>query len=234
MQFNQAALLYQLQAIDISIGKQRTRLKEIDALLNNDESVTGVRTRLAAAEEAIKPAQSRALDLELEIKSLTAKIQEEETSLYSGKTTNTKELTELQQEVESLKRHFTQLNESLLESMMQVESTTAEIDGLRAALNEATEALAVKHSDLLKEQRQLKQDLAETKETRKEAAAKIDPAYIKAYDDLRVRMKSPVSRLVEDGCTICGVEQTSTLAHRARHGREIVYCGSCGRILAAF
>ena len=59
---NQAGLLYRLQIVDLDIAKRRARLKEIDAKLNNDETIAQATQQLDAAEKALKPWQTKARD----------------------------------------------------------------------------------------------------------------------------------------------------------------------------
>lgn len=234
MQENQAALLYQLQLFDLSLNKKRARLHEIEALLKDDEAVASAKTRLATAEETLKPLQARAHDLELEIKGLTAKIGEVDRTLYSGSIQNPKELTELQEESESLKRRFTTLNESLLDVMMNVEGEESVIEATQAALETALAAQSGKNQDLIAERRSIKAEANGELAKRTELIAQIDPAALKSYEGLRQRMRgTPVAQLVNGGCTICGVEQTSQGVQRVLRGDKVIFCESCGRILAA-
>ena len=121
MQVNQAAQLYRLQTLDLNIAKLRNRLKQIDDLLGNDEEIVKATAQVAAAQAAQKPLHARATELDLEVKSVAAKISETETELYSGKQSNPKALKELQEEVNALKRRETSLQETLLATMQQVE-----------------------------------------------------------------------------------------------------------------
>lgn len=234
MQFNQAALLYGLQKIDLQNARLRTRMKEIDAALNSDEDVAQAANRLDSAGEALKPWQARARDLELEIKGVAAKIQETDGELYGGKVKNPKALQELQDEIEALKRRQSQLEDTLLEVMVKTDEGQAAVDDATDGLAQAKAAQTVKLADLVAERKRLEGELADGSEKRKQAAARIDPENLKTYEGLRQRMRgTPVALLRDDGCTACGVEQTSTIAQQVRQGRRLVLCASCGRILAA-
>ncbi len=231
---NHAAMLFNLQLIDVSIGKMKVRMNEIDHVLSSDESVAQATHALHTAEETIKPLEAQALDLELENKALVAKIQEADVQLYSGKVTNPKILTEMQMELDSLKRRLTTMDETLLTLMMTVEAQRAQIIQLRAAVQAELAQQVVRQSDLVKDKQQIADDIRDAIRKRKESIAQIEPTYVKAYDALRVRMKgSPVAQLREENCGICGVEQTSMLLQQLRQGNHVIYCGSCGRILAA-
>ena len=233
MQFNQAALLYGLQKIDLQMARLRSRMKEIDIALNSDEEVAQAAQRLDSAGEALKPWQARARDLEMEIKSIASKIQETDGELYGGKVKNPKALQELQEELDALKRRQSQLEDTLLDVMVKTDEGQAAVTDATDGLAQAQAAQSIKLADLVEERKRLESELAAASEKRKEAAARIDPASLKTYEGLRPRMRgTPVALLRENGCTACGVEQTSTIAQQVRQGRQLVLCASCGRILA--
>lgn len=233
MQTNQAALLYQLQVHDLSIAKQKARITEITALLNSDEAVASAKSKVAASEETLKPLQARAVDLDLEIKSLAEKIQESDAHLYSGTVTSVKELSELQEEGESLKRRAAQLEQTQLDLMMQIEGEQAKLESLQAALKEVLDAKSAERAELKKEGKAISAEVNAEIQTRIDFATRIEPNAIKTYENLRQRMRgTPVTLMsADDSCTICGVEQTSMVAKQVRQGEKITYCGNCGRIL---
>ncbi len=234
MQVNQAAQLYRLQTLDLNIAKLRNRLKQIDDLLGNDEEVVNATAQVAATQAAQKPLHARATELDLEVKSVAAKISETETELYSGKQSNPKTLRELQEEVNALKRREISLQEALLTTLQQVEDANNAITAAESALTAAHDSKSERQTDLLAEKQKVTADIATVETKRRDHAAKIDPAAIKIYDGLRSRMKGvPVSVLGPDGCSYCHVEQTSIISQQVRMGAKIVYCESCGRILAS-
>lgn len=230
---NQAGLLYRLQIVDTDIAKRRARLKEIDAKLNNDETIAQATQQLEAAEKALKPWQTKARDLDLEIKSVSEKSAAADADLYSGRITNPKALQEIQSEIEALKRRQATLEDELLETMMEIEGAQAEVDSAQENLSMARAALASTQTDLLDEQAKLKAEAAEADEQRQALAATVEPANLAVYDKLRQRLRGQaVARLQSSGCSLCGVEQTMSTQQAARSDKALVFCESCGRILA--
>lgn len=234
MQVNQAAQLYRLQTLDLNIAKLRNRLKQIDQLLGNDEAVLSAASQLETAQATYKPLHARATELDLELKGVTAKIGETDTELYSGNQSNPKALQELQEESNALKRREASLQEQLLGVMMEVDAASASIAQAQTTLTHTRDEAKTRSVDLLAEKDKLTADLASVETKRRDHLAKIDPTALKIYDGLRSRMKgSPVAVLGPDGCSYCHVEQTSIVNQQVRMGRQIVYCESCGRILAS-
>jgi uncharacterized protein len=225
-------VLYQLQTLDLAITQHRNRLAEIAATLGKDEAVAAARGSLENAEKALKPWQNKTRDLDLEIKGIVQKIQAADQRLYSGKVSNPKELRDLQEEIESLKRRQSQLEDDLLEAMIQVEERQAVSQDAQQALNRAQAAWTHDQGDLLVEQQRLQNELAQLELRRKQGAATIDSKLITIYETIRTKKRGQAVALLKgDSCTTCGVEQTSVIAQRVRQGSEIVYCASCGRIL---
>jgi predicted nucleic acid-binding Zn-ribbon protein len=226
-------MLYDLQKIDLQIARARARLREIESLLSGDESVAKASAALDSASAGLKPWQTRARDLDFEIKSVVQKSKSTEDDLYSGRVRSPKALQELQEEIAALKRQQGGLEDSLLEAMMEVEGHQAEVDAAQSALADARAAFAGQQTDLMAEQETLKADAAQLEEHRKAAAAHVEPPSLAAYEKLRQRFRGQaVALLQEEGCSVCGVGQTSTNVKAVRSGRALAYCESCGRILA--
>lgn len=230
---SQATFLYRMQVFDQTLTKRRARLAEIKAILGKDEQVVEARNQLEAAEKALKPWHTRARDLDLEIQSVAQKIKTTDQTLYSGKISNPKALQDMQDEIASLKRRQSQLEDQLLEAMLQGEEGQTAVAGTQKQLNEVQALWKGTQVDLLAEQQRLESEVATLEAQRKEAAAAIDRDSLNSYETLRAKKHGQAVALMEgDSCIFCGVEQTSMIAQKVRQGKELIYCGSCGRILA--
>jgi predicted nucleic acid-binding Zn-ribbon protein len=233
MLVSQATLLYQLQTLDLTIAQRRARLTEIDAVLGKDESVALARQRLEAANQALKPWQVSTRDLDLEIKSLAQKIQTTDRTLYSGRIGNPKELQGMQEEVASLRRRQGQLEDELLDAMLRTDEGQATVTDAQRALDAAQAAWAGSQTDLLAERQRLEGELADLEARRQRAVSTIEAASLSKYESMRLKKHGQAVALLDgDSCALCGVEQTSMIAQQVRQGAELVYCASCGRILA--
>ncbi len=230
---SQATLLYRLQAIDLGIAQRHARLQEIETILVQDVTVARARQQFEAADAALKPWQTRSRDLDLEIKSIAQKIQQTDRSLYSGKITNPKELQEMQEDIASLKRRQSRLEDDLLEAMMKTEEGQASLVEAQRLLNEAQAAWAGSQVDLLDEKQRLDKEVADLQVQRQKAASGTDPDSLSKYEALRPKKRGQAVALLKgESCVICGVEQTSRIAQQVRQGTQLIYCESCGRILA--
>ncbi len=233
MLVSQATLLYRLQTLDLAIAQRRARLREIETVLGKDEQVTQARQQLDSVEQALRPWQTRARDLDLEIKSLAQKIKDSDRALYGGKVRNPKELQDMQDDIASMQRRQSQLEDELLDAMMHSDEGQTAVTGAEHALKQTQARWAGSQHDLIDEQARLERELVDLEAKRKHAAADIDPDTLAKYEALRVKKRGQaVALLQNDSCKTCGVEQTSMIAQQVRQGNQLVYCNSCGRILA--
>ena len=228
-----ATQLYRLQVIDLSIAQKRKRIQEIDALLSNDERLIAAQKSLDAADKTLKPWQTRARDLDLEIKSIAQKIKLTDDNLYSGKVKNPKEMTEMQEEIASLRRHQNQLEDELLEAMMKSDDGQAEVAAAQQTLADTQSEQASAHKELHAEKQRLEAELVGLEAQRAAGASGIDAASLKAYEALRPRKGGrAVALLKGSSCSACAIQQTTMMVQQVQMGKGLIYCASCGRILA--
>jgi predicted nucleic acid-binding Zn-ribbon protein len=229
----QATLLHQLQGVDLNIAKRRQRLKEIAALLADDQATADARAALTKAEETLRPSQVRNRDLDLEIKGLIEKIKNTNDMLYSGKVRNPKEMQDMQQEIESLQKRQSHLEDEMIEVMMRVEEGQASVEQAQDQFKQVMATAAGNKVDLHNEQERLMGEVRSLEATRGAASQLIEPAALQKYESMRVAKRGqPVALMIDEGCKLCGVQQTSNIVVKVREGRELVPCIGCGRILA--
>src|SRR5258707_1847009 len=232
MLVRQASLLYPLQTIDLAIAQRQGRLKEIETVLGQSDGVNQAKRGLESAEQALAPWQTRVRNLDLEIKSVAQKAQTTEQTLYSGRISNPKEMSDMQNEIGSLKKRQSQLEDELLEAMLHVEESQKSVADAQFSLKSAQAAWAGSQTDLLAEKQRLEAELTKFKTQRQQAAAGIDKDAPAKYEALRPKKSGQAVALINgDSCSVCGVEQTSQVAQQVRMGNQLVYCASCGRIL---
>ena len=229
---SQATNLYQLQEIDQHILRQRKRLHEIAAALSDHKVITEAQSRVTAARQTLAPLQSAARHIEFEIQSNNTKAQGAEDRLYSGTVKNPKELQDIQQEIASLKRRNSEIEDRLLEIMLEIEEAEAVLETAEGDLAAVQSAWDAEHEVLLAEQQQLEAELAGRQADRKQAAEQIPAEDLQIYRELQPRTSNlPLARLQGDSCAVCGVGQTSMAVQEVRQRRKYVKCSGCGRIL---
>lgn len=224
--------LYQLQSLDSEIDQISHQLATIAAQLGESDALKQARAGAEAAQVQLRKLQAKMQDLDLELKSLTAKITNQEKLLYSGRALSAKEAANLQDEVASLKRWQSDREEKLLEAMVEVEDADAALAAARTG-RESTEAdWLAQQSGLQQTQGELQDRLSALKERRPNAAEKIDAETLRIYENLRKKKAGRAVVAVKNGvCQGCGMTASANKVRQARSGTELMYCGACGRIL---
>ncbi|GJM42972.1 MAG: hypothetical protein DHS20C20_32540 [Ardenticatenaceae bacterium] len=225
--------LFQLQKLDTEIDEKKKRLGEVLNAQKETKALIAMRTRAETAVSELKKWQGRHQDLTLEVESVTTKAKNSEERMYSGKITNPKELTELQQEVEALGRRKAVLEDEIVEALVRVEDAQKEETAATDELETAVAQWEAQSTHLKAEQNELALSLHKLIQNRKGKAAAIDAASMQEYDELREQRNGlAVAGLRVNMCLGC---QTTVSANKVREVDEgyKVYCGGCGRLLAA-
>jgi predicted nucleic acid-binding Zn-ribbon protein len=227
--------LLELQKIDSTIDRLEARRKA----LPEQAELERLEDRLSQAEAAFAEqhaivdeiaAEQRKLDGDIEI--VETKIKKDEGRLNSGEFTNPKELTDLQSEVDSLKRRKSSLEDQDIEVMERREEAekvlaplVQQIEELRKAIDDATERRDRAAGET---QTQLEAARAE----REHWPPKFDPELLNLYDNLRASKGGVGAAALIDGtCQGCHMRLPSQEYERVRASEGLVFCDDCRRIL---
>ena len=228
---SQVDLLYRLQQIDDEIRESKKRLTEVVLLQKESSKLINARQRTVIAGDELHKWRGQQTDLNLELTSLTDKAEREETRLYSGTVTNTKELTDIQHELESLGRRRTILEDELIEAMILVEETQEEDETARSELADVEATWLQEQEDLKIEQAELVNRINELTVLRKQQLGLMTAGSITAYENAIRRAGSSAVVLLKNGrCRGCQVTVPVNLIKNADEGK-LVNCDSCSRIL---
>jgi predicted nucleic acid-binding Zn-ribbon protein len=231
---NRSHLLYRLQTIDLEITNGKRRLEEVKAGLGESEELRQARRALQRAEDELNHWRTTLRDLELEAKSLTAKITSVEERLYGGRVTNPKELANLQDEVSYLKRRRGELEDRQLEAMVEVEEHEAAVDGKKAGLAQIEAEWTQTQKRLTEERSEFEERLARLKKERIEVEEMVGAEDLALYGELCGRKGGRAVALLQGGvCQACRVTLPISQVQRARSGDSLCFCSSCQRILYA-
>ena len=231
---NQGEPLYQLQTLDAQVEQGQHRITEIQASLGETQALVQARQAATDADAEERKWSTQARSLELEIESLSNKINANERRLYSGSITNPKELGDLQEEAASLKRRRKTLEDELLEAMVYGEEAEETLELCQNTLSETENGWRADQATLKSELDELERHLKRIQVERDQLRQRIAPENITTYDKLRARFGSVVVATLRDGvCSFCAVTPSSTKLKAIRSGKELLKCGNCGRILVA-
>ncbi|HXK33330.1 MAG TPA: C4-type zinc ribbon domain-containing protein [Dehalococcoidia bacterium] len=224
--------LVRLQETDTALDSRRASLEDAESRLGESEEVESERLRVQGLRESLRAARSSQRDIEAEADALRAKIAPEEEKLYSGAIKNPRELSDLQDEVDQLKRHLAQVEDRNIEAMSGVEQAEAE-------LNAAEQHLAALEAEWQAEQRaltekinRLRAEIASYEEQRAERSSYVDDETLRRYEHIRrAHQGRGVAQLDRNLCTGCRISLPVSIVNRARSGSTIVQCPNCERIL---
>jgi len=224
--------LYALQEIDSALDACKASLAEVESSLGEADELVEIRQRAIERQEALREVEKQQREQEWQIDDLRQKIEPLEKKLYGGTIRNPKELADLQQDVESLKRRQRGLEDRDLEIMVAVEEVQKEAEEAQRTLSETEEAWRAEQERLRQEQTSLRQEIEGLEARHTEQVGLIEPATLELYDALRATRQGRAVVKVERGtCQGCRISLPMNVLHRARSGAELVHCTSCERIL---
>ncbi|MEZ4591713.1 MAG: hypothetical protein R3D55_11325 [Chloroflexota bacterium] len=225
--------LFQLQKLDTEIDEKKKRLGDVLKAQKEPDSLLKKRQRMETAVSTLQTWQSKHHNLTLEVGSVATKAKNSENRLYSGKVTNPKELSDLQQEIESLGRRKAALEDEVLEALVMIEDAQTEKTAAEDELATAVSQWEKQSAHLKAEQNDLALSLHKLMQTRKTRASAIDTPLLQEYDQLRKQKHGlAVAGLRVNMCLGCRTTVSANKVKEVNEGRK-VYCGGCGRLLAA-
>lgn len=225
-----APRLYQLQETDSQLrGKQRL-LKDTIARLEHNDELSLAAAELSTQQDGLEQARKHQRQLDWEVDDLTAKILAVNDRLYGGSVKNPKELVNLEQDVQGLKRHLKVREEVLLDAMGVAESSEASVGSLQKEVDELTSAWEHERESLKVQKDDAELEIERLSQLRNLIRSEIGPDAARLYDHLSQAKGAAVVKVELGRCTGCNLTIPTGQWQKARAG-EVVACGSCGRIL---
>ena len=227
-----AADLFALQETDIALDSARTRLEETESQLGETVELTSARDWLEEAAEFLSQLKSTQSDLEFEADEVRAKVGTVETKLYGGEITDSRELSDFDADLQSLKNNLRTREDALLASLQQSEDGEAAMAQIKAALVDIEARWEAAQAHLKAEKADLAPEIERLRAARDEQSAATDRIWLSLYDILRERRDGSAVATIERGmCQGCRITLPRNIIQRARNPGELVQCVSCERIL---
>ena len=226
------AELYALQELDLALEADHATLTDVESRLGEQEELVEARRTAAEQEAALRAAEKEFKEREWNTDELQKKIEPLERRLYEGRIANPKELEDLQQEVDSLKRRHSELEDQALEAMEGLEEAQRAVAEAERRLQQITDDSAAEQAELRGRQASLNEAIGALEGRRTEEGARIDGELLRLYDQLRTTRQGRAVAKVEGGaCQGCRISLPINLVQRARSGSDVVQCSSCERVL---
>ena len=222
--------LYQLQEVDLELEANEQAVKQITSELGESVVAVSVRNKLVLEQQRLEDSKHQQHSMEWEIDGTIGKIATVEEELYSGRIHDSKELTNLQHEIDALKAKRAQLEDKALEIMDQIELTTQSVATINSHLEELETEWHNQQQELSANLEQRKTILNNLQQKRQLLTAEIDSQVIEVYHGLKKHKGTAVAKVEQGICRGCRISLPITELQRVRSG-NLVRCGSCGRIL---
>ena len=224
--------LYRLQKIDSTIDQIEIRLAEIKIALNDDQKIKIAEEAFEKAQEKTKKVRINLRKLEGRVEAKQIKRKTDQAALFSGKIKNPKELQDLQNETEALKKYISQLEDEQLALMIEYEGAEKAEEKARQALSQARGTNIEENAALVGEKSKLEEDMERLTREKSAVLQGIPPQSLGLYNRLRKAKRGVAVAGIMDGCCkLCGQQLTPGDLQTVRSSSSFVYCPSCGRIL---
>lgn len=224
--------LYHLQEVDLEIDAVEVALAAVRERQRDEGRLAELRLRIAELEGSLLSVRAAQRAAEDDVEDARAKTQAVEAKLYGGSISATRELRDLQRDLESLQRVQQGHDERALAVMTEADELNASLEGTRSALAEEETRLQMTRGELERQAAELEEKLAILRADRQQEAKPVDAASLALYEQLRrIRGGRAVASVRRGVCEGCRIMLPSNLFNRARSGMTLVQCSSCERIL---
>lgn len=224
--------LRQLQTLDSRIDADLERIATIEATVSNRSEYESARRDHQTRAAALKQIEAEQRDIELRAGQSRQQIADIEQRLYGGRVSSPRELGDLKQKGDELRRQLSSLEERELDLMEQIETQTASTQEAEDRLKQIVADRRVLETSLLEERKTLAAEVRASQTERDTLRPTVDAAALHTYDRLRgTRGGIAVVAVRQRTCQGCRVSLTASAEQRLRPGDTVMTCQSCGRIL---
>lgn len=230
--------LYKLQLV---LNKIKFHEKKIEKIKNDEElknHETELNNALKNYDELIEKynileRERKKLDDELSLKD--DKIRRNEQKLASGSITSAKEILSLQEEIESIKKFNSDLENKILEIMIEIDDLNEEIK-LEKEKKEKLEAYVNKLKSEINEKVSVEEEKLNSYKDEKERILKeIPEEFINKFNEISEKRNGIAIGILKDRlCLACNMEMSTTEAMKMDSFDEIYRCPNCKRMIIKY
>ena len=223
--------LYQLQQAELEFRKHRSEIASIEAQINNEDALNTAKSNIQTAESKLNSLTATQRDLELSATGLDDQVKEMDNKLYSGKTTNPKELLGFTADSKMLRKNREVIEDSLLQSMIEVDEALEIVNVSQIDLQDIQNHRVSDLEHLTQEKDRLLRELTNLEKLQQQLQKEVDPNSLSLYQLLKRTKGTSVARVEGGICRGCGLSVPSHELQKARSRPDLTRCSSCGRIL---
>ncbi|MEX2598162.1 MAG: C4-type zinc ribbon domain-containing protein [Dehalococcoidia bacterium] len=224
--------MFSLQAVDLEVDQRKQRLEEIARKLGNERPLAKYRNEAKALRESLHRITARRRELDGISNDFGARIEAAESKLYGGTVSSSRELQDLQSDIEQLKRQRSTSDSALLEVMEQMDAEQEKSTAAEKQLAKAERVWKDEQERMAAEREVLQRELAEFEKDRDVKAGVIPPAELSLYEQVRKGHGGKAVAQVRNGiCQGCRVALPTRQVSTIKSSATPVRCPSCGLIL---
>ena len=227
-----AAVLYQLQQIDLDLDRLKAEQQSITSALQGSATLRRLWEDYRVAQQQLQASLQTQKDAEWTHEDFTRRLNEQEQRLYNGSARGTKELQALQQEVQRLRAQQNRQEDRLLEAIDGAEMLAEVVQQKAEQVKEGENAWQKEKEKLTAEREQVEGRAQKAQEQRARLTANLPEELVKRYDGMRkTKQGRAVSKVEQNSCQWCRVILTPSELQKVRVSPELQTCTNCGRIL---
>ena len=224
--------MYELQGVDLELDQRKVRLAEIKKALGDESSLAPLRQESRSAKTEADAASAKQHDLDQIIDGFEAKIAAADAKLYGGTVKLAREHTDLQADIDMIKRQRGEQEDVLLEVLEQVDATQARLKSGTSSLAAAEQTWNADQSSMTGEKSILQSEVAGLNVDRAARVGQITTADLALYEHVRKSRKGKAIAILHGSiCESCKVGIPNKFEQEARGGEKVVRCPNCGLIL---
>lgn len=231
---SQLEILWNIHEIDKAISDLQIESENLennnnseDILLNIQEKeydITNFKTQLEVDDIKIQRLNQKLKQRNFNLKEINGK-------LYSGKITNIKKLSTLQEEENESKEELEEVENEILELLDSIENDTEKL----YEAEKEHERLKNEYKELIKSNKErsseIKSEFISLKEEMDKLKCDLDEDVLKKYQNLNKRKGRAIAKVDGDKCTGCHMSISLSTISKIKKGNKIINCDNCGRIL---
>ena len=225
-------LLYKLHKIDAALIDIKQRAENLDSGKREGALAQKIETESADVRSAYSEAVAKFNDLKTKEDQALAKLDKFQKQLYSGSLTNSREVENVQKEIDMLENLAVNLDDDLKAAMVERDRLATEAKAAEEKIAAARQAQANKHKHAQEEHAALQARFREIGAKRADAEKKVSPSLLQVYVAARKKTGSTGMSLVteDERCSACGIDVPERTQEMVRLGRP-TQCESCRRLL---
>ena len=223
-----------LQKLDNEIAEEKTVLSRLPEQVEEKErQIADLEKKEQLEKDVLKELQLKIKRREIDAKAINDKIEKHKSELYSGKTSDIKELKQLQKVIELLQVDCDEVEEDLLLLIEEEDSFKLKVSAIEEELTKLQGQLAEIQKQVALEENKVKKFIREKEAEREDIADKInDKVLMDRYLVLWNDKKGEAIVEIEGSiCTGCNLSLPSDIIYHLQKDDRLLTCPNSNRIL---